>query len=154
MTSRTGNLSTQVIKPAGKTGFLLNLDAGMKVDKFNGVKSLFHAWTDDLFCRVACLWFITGRVASVKARIECDTAGGFLNLPLPSSKLLWEASTSPIWESEYELDALDKTSRVATVGELIDAHQRPNDFSNARLDTWNTGIDDLGFLLNLATAMV
>jgi hypothetical protein len=107
----------------------------------------------DFFCRIACLWFLTNRVASVKARVECDALEGFLNLPLPSSKVLWEASTRPLWEFEYEIDALEKSSRVSTVGELIDAHQRPSDFLNARLDTWNAGIDDLGFLLNLTTAM-
>jgi hypothetical protein len=105
------------------------------------------------FCRVACLWFLTSRVASIKARIECNSLAGFREMSLPSSKVLWEASSSSLWEFEYELDALEKPSRVSTIGELIAAQQRPNGYTDARLDAWNAGIDELGLLLNLTTAM-
>lgn len=106
--------------------------------------------TDTLFYRVACLWFLTSRVASVKASIDCDALELFADLALPSSKVLWEASTDPLWQFEYELDSLEKCPRLSSVGDLIQAHQRPNSVTNAQLDTWNAGIDDLGFLLNLA----
>lgn len=132
----------------------MNLAVGMRLTNSTELTlSLIHGLIG-FFYRIACLWFITNRVASVKSRMECYALEGFFNLPLPSSKLLWEASTSPLWQFEYELDALKKTSRVSTIGELVNAQQRPNDFLNARLDAWNAGIDELGFLLNLATATV
>ncbi|KAH8810575.1 hypothetical protein F5884DRAFT_779666 [Xylogone sp. PMI_703] len=112
------------------------------------------SWEDWVFNesrhRVQCLWFLTSRVVSVKAIIDCYALELYADLTLPSPKVLWEASTDPLWQFEYELDSLEKQPRLSTVGELVDAHRRPNNLSDALLDTWNAGVDDLGFLLNLA----
>ena len=106
-------------------------------------------------CRLANLWFLIGCVICVKTGIACDPSQSYKFIPLPSLKSLWEAPTQSTWESEYEAGRILQTSGLATLGDLIDIQRSGYSISNAqKLDKWNAGIDNLGFLLNLVVTMV
>ncbi|KAF2143513.1 uncharacterized protein K452DRAFT_225511 [Aplosporella prunicola CBS 121167] len=116
-------------------------------------------WEEWIFAesrrRVACLWFLIDRVVCVKTGLHCNASEGFRELSLPSTKFTWDANTQCSWQAEYESCRMMRGTSMSRLGELIDAKQGDKDSSNARrLDVWNSGIDTLGTLLNLATAFV
>lgn len=84
----------------------------------------------------------------------CDEFEGFRELPLPSTKALWEAKTRAEWEGErFDYINRQKTG-MHTMGMLIRAHGQKDDPVRSRLlDSWNCGVDNLGNLLNIAASM-
>lgn len=101
--------------------------------------------------RTALVWFLMGRVLSLQTGRPCETVEKFPILPLPSSRLQWEASGHTAWEQRVE----SSKSTLCTLGNLIQTHQQDEDTYNApHLDHWNARNDGLGMLLNLAVAML
>ncbi|UKZ82886.1 hypothetical protein TrVFT333_010686 [Trichoderma virens FT-333] len=79
-------------------------------------------WDDWIFAesrrRIGCLWFAITRVFALKTdRAQCSSMDDFYNLPLPSSKPIWEARTGEDWEHEKCLDQV--SCPLATFGELL-----------------------------------
>lgn len=79
---------------------------------------------------------------------------GFHTIPLPSNKVLWEARSESIWENEYHINRRDpKWSWPESLGRLSEAQDRSRKgISNdvRQLDEWNSGLDGLGMLINMA----
>ncbi|KAH8674627.1 hypothetical protein BGZ60DRAFT_404421 [Tricladium varicosporioides] len=141
-------------------------------DLCEGFKCIFHEpfsltedekpssnWDDWVFAesrrRVSCLWFLIGRIVSIRTGIQCDAVHAFRVIPLPSPKSVWEARHASEWESERDHVCRNLNHGMTTFGDLIDAHRGVLQPSNARrLDIWNAGADNLSSLLNLAVAMV
>ncbi|KAG9232721.1 hypothetical protein BJ875DRAFT_69579 [Amylocarpus encephaloides] len=116
-------------------------------------------WNDWIFAesrrRMCILWFLMDRVVSVTTGIACDTTAGYRDLPLPSHRSLWEAQSQEAWQSEYIAVYNNSSPSPNRFGDLIDAHKhQDNPGSMQLLDSWNTGIDGIGYMLNLAIAMV
>ncbi|KAH6670595.1 hypothetical protein B0J14DRAFT_99524 [Halenospora varia] len=116
-------------------------------------------WDDWVFAesrrRSSCLWFLIGRIVSIRTGIQCDAVHAFRIIPLPSPKSMWEARCASEWEAERDHACRNLNHGMATFGDLIDAHREATQQSNARtLDIWNAGADNLSSLLNLAIAMV
>ena len=91
----------------------------------------------------------------VKTGTVCDPSGSYRALLLPSPKSLWEASSQTAWEAEYAATQSFQVGGLVTLGDLIDAQQSEYTPSNAqKLDRWNAGVDNSGFLLSLVGNMV
>ncbi|KAF2020806.1 hypothetical protein BU24DRAFT_456839 [Aaosphaeria arxii CBS 175.79] len=104
--------------------------------------------------RLAHLWFLIGFVVCIKAGTTYDASHSYRALELPSPKVLWEATTRSAWEAENEMTRTFQMNDMATLGDLIDTQKAGYTPSNARkLDQWNTGVDTLGYLLNLVGAV-
>jgi hypothetical protein len=128
--------------------------AACRIDSFK-FSSSWEEWIfEESSRRLGNLWFLVGCVVCINTGV-CDMSAVYKSLPLPSSKRLWEASTEPVWESEYEANRLLQIGGFVTLGDLINAQQSDYTPSNAqKLDYWNAGVDNLGALLNLVGTMV
>ncbi|KAK2012108.1 hypothetical protein LZ32DRAFT_532561 [Colletotrichum eremochloae] len=107
--------------------------------------------------RVACVWFLVAQIACVEVGTGCKVLESWKDLPLPCHKALWAASTQEAWEEEtMALSYLHNSPRqISSIGELLECNRAENDGYNAeRLDTWNSGADNIGNLLNLATTVM
>ncbi|KAH7144328.1 hypothetical protein B0J13DRAFT_554955 [Dactylonectria estremocensis] len=97
-----------------------------------------------------------------------DIANPFC-LPLPGSKVLWEARSDWAWEKEYGMswkNSKPDRSRLDTVGDLAIAHMQRgggtdptmggglNGATDEILDTWHAGLDGLGMMLAAVIADV
>lgn len=141
-------------KPEGDLGRLDPCRISTKVDTASPLSPALEILLIETF-RLSDLWFLVGCVVCVKNGYTCDTSKSYRHLPLPCPKSLWEAPTHSAWESEYEASHSSQMSGLGTLGDLIDIQQSDNTPSNARkLDIWNAGVDNLGSLLNLVSAMV
>ncbi len=85
----------------------------------------------------------------------------FREIPLPCTKIEWEARTEAKWRFERANAAKRRGVGVSySFGDLIDAHQQcskgggASESEREKLDIWNAGIDGLGMLLNLAVHLV
>jgi hypothetical protein len=99
--------------------------------------------------------FLISLIISVEA---CDITAEFQVIPLPSRRELWEANSRSSWEREYNLILADPESRqLCHFGDLLRL-QQPTGTEEATnlhgLDEWNTGMDGLGMLITMATAMI
>lgn len=99
---------------------------------------------------------------------------GFLIAPLPAQKRLWDASDEMRWKLEKEKDSSKGQTVVALTasGELIEVNQTqipqcgrfirlpntagvgPNLYNKVSWDEWCSGMDGLGGLIMLASALV
>ncbi|KAK1471136.1 hypothetical protein CCUS01_06250 [Colletotrichum cuscutae] len=107
--------------------------------------------------RIACVWFLVAQVATVKVGISCGVLDTWRELTLPCHKVQWGAATPESWDEETKaLRSLPKRGQdLAYFGELLESHQHANDAVHAEtLDRWNSGVDNIGLLLNLVTAMM
>ncbi|KAK2051938.1 hypothetical protein LY76DRAFT_527623 [Colletotrichum caudatum] len=107
--------------------------------------------------RVACVWFIIAQIASVKVGICCDILESWKDLPLPCHKVQWAASTQEAWKEEtIALSYLhDSPRQISSFGELLECNRAAGTGHNAKkLDIWNSGADNIGNLLNLATTLM
>ncbi|KAK2036615.1 hypothetical protein LZ31DRAFT_219115 [Colletotrichum somersetense] len=107
--------------------------------------------------RVACVWFIIAQIVCVKVGIGCDVLESWKDLPLPCHKAQWEASTQEGWKEEaIALSYLHNSPRqISSFGELLECNQAASAGHNPeKLDIWNSGADNIGNLLNLATTLM
>ncbi|KIW20786.1 hypothetical protein PV08_01364 [Exophiala spinifera] len=118
-------------------------------------------WEDWVFAesrrRMTILWLLIGCAACVKTGGICDSSGSTRNMPLPGPKSIWEATSQTSWETEYAANrTLQMDHGLLTVGDLIDTQNSAcsNPASARKLDCWNAGIDNAGFLANLIGCMV
>jgi hypothetical protein len=103
--------------------------------------------------RVAILWFLVSRVVCVATDTPCNTPEEIQTLPLSSPKSLWEANRRSLWQEEYEAYKVAQSTKLSAFGQLLDAQRGAVKVADTRkLDAWNSGIDNLGTLLNLVTA--
>ncbi|KAK1634171.1 hypothetical protein BDP81DRAFT_463221 [Colletotrichum phormii] len=112
---------------------------------------------DESRIRIACVWFLVAQVATVKVGISCSILDTWRELPLPCHKIQWGATTPESWEEETKaLGSLpNRGKEMACFGELLESHQRASDQVHAEtLDRWNSGADNIGVLLNLATVLM
>ena len=69
-------------------------------------------------------------------------------------KSLWEAKTCGEWESEYSNHISSQDTAMHTFGMLVEAYKQNNDPTKSRLlDYWNSRVDNLGSLLNIAASV-
>ena len=138
----------------GKIGSLRNLDEG-KQPQFSCLRAGEPCAECCDLHRLCTLWLLVGCVVCVKTGIPCDTSHSYRQIPLPSSKSLWEARTQSAWEAEYEANRMLQMSGLVNLGHLIDLQRSQYTAISARkLDLWNASIDNLGSLLNLVVTMV
>jgi hypothetical protein len=80
----------------------------------------------------------------------------FRALPLPSSKVQWEARDPDDWAEVIQVERISSGGNIRTVGNLLDTHgQSDAEPSYARrLDAWNARNDQLGTLMSIAAAMI
>lgn len=83
----------------------------------------------------------------------------FDEIPLPSSKPIWDADSKDQWETQYELyTASRRGNDDVKVGDLRKAQMvdvdGDGDSCMDDLKTWSAGIDGLGALLMLAVGTV
>lgn len=114
-------------------------------------------WEDWIFAesrrRTALVWFFIDRVIYIKTGVPCDTSENFRELPVSSPKILWEARDAAVWQLEYRT-LMARPEALRFFGTLIDCRVKTGDRANARvLDLWNSDVDSIGYLLNLAVSM-
>ncbi|KAH7325561.1 hypothetical protein B0I35DRAFT_420758 [Stachybotrys elegans] len=114
------------------------------------------SWDEWIFAesrrRIACLWFIIGQVVQAHEEVSFPAYNDYGSLPLISTKTLWEARSQQEWEAEKALD--DFNMPVRTFGELLDLKRSPKSPLHAkRLQSWESGTDKLGNLLNIVTTI-
>lgn len=83
--------------------------------------------------------------------LNCEVAQKFVMIPLPSSKIQWEASSQSAWENSFESNC----NNIWMLGGLLDAQKKVAESSSCELlDSWNARADKLGLLMNLATTLM
>ena len=101
-------------------------------------------------CRTTCTWFLIARTFLVKTKDGCPTTEDPRTIPLPSSRLQWEAKSREAWLQELDLGS----PVMRKYGHLIDAKRGyGGDGGAAGLNYWNARTDSLGSLLNIAAAV-
>ena len=112
--------------------------------------------SDNIIHRVACVWFILGRIFHIRTGNFCFVSEHFRELFLPCTKAEWEAKTEGQWRKEHNAAASAKGANgLHRLGDLIDANPRtPGTRMSDKLDVWNAGIDHLGMTLNLTVSML
>ncbi|KAK1722486.1 uncharacterized protein BDZ83DRAFT_582819 [Colletotrichum acutatum] len=136
--------------------FMAMTDTLCSVDSKNS-----HSWEDWILdesrIRIACVWFLVAQVATVKVGISCSVLDTWRELLLPCHKVQWGATTPDSWDEETKaLRSLPRRGKALVYfGELLESHHHANDAVHAEtLDRWNSGVDNIGLLLNLVTAMM
>ncbi|KAF5623269.1 5'-3' DNA helicase [Fusarium tjaetaba] len=110
-------------------------------------------WQDWIFAesrrRMSCLWLIIGCVITIENGKKCSICSDMRSLPLPSSKLLWEARSLEEWQTEKAF--YDMSCPFVTLGELVEAKANAGDPVEAqRLQNWEMGSDKTAAMLNIA----
>ncbi|KUJ22450.1 uncharacterized protein LY89DRAFT_693830 [Mollisia scopiformis] len=116
------------------------------------------SWEDWVFAesrrRTVLVWFLIAQTVRIKIGVPCDAFEDFRNLPLCSSKSLWEARTRLAWQSEYEVYKNMQRTELESFGDLIDAYKERDVGANQlRLDAWIARADNLGVLLSLGAVI-
>ncbi|RBA22372.1 hypothetical protein FPRO05_00719 [Fusarium proliferatum] len=114
-------------------------------------------WQDWIFAesrrRMSCLWLIIGCVITIENGKKCSICSDMCSLPLPSSKLLWEARSLEEWQTEKAF--FDMSCPMITLGELVEAKSNTgNPVEAQRLQTWEMGSDKMAAMLNIAVEFV
>ncbi|KAI6749672.1 hypothetical protein HG530_015086 [Fusarium avenaceum] len=114
-------------------------------------------WEDWIFAesrrRMARLWLVISCVITIESGKICDGCSALDTLPLPSSRLLWEARSLEDWQTEKAFH--DMSSPLTTLGELVRAKEDSGDPLHAqKLQTWETGSDQMAAMLTLAVEFV
>ncbi|KAK1978576.1 hypothetical protein LZ30DRAFT_752054 [Colletotrichum cereale] len=126
--------------------FMLIADNPCTLDSSKSVS--WEDWILNEFCtRVACVWFLIAQTACVKVGIGCYVLESWKGLPLPCRTGQWAASTQEAWREEIISLSYSQNSShqiISSFGELLESE---------KLDTWNSGADNVGNLLNLATTI-
>ncbi|KAF4430472.1 short chain dehydrogenase family [Fusarium acutatum] len=110
-------------------------------------------WQDWIFAesrrRMSCLWLIISCVITIENGRTCSSCSDLHNLPLPSSKLLWEARSLEEWQTEKAF--FDMSCPIVTLGELVEAKANAgNPVEAHRLQGWEMGSDKMTAMLNIA----
>jgi len=113
--------------------------------------------------RIVVVCFLLDLVAG--SADVCEIFADPYSIPLPSSRLLWEAQSAEAWEREYDVEWEQLTTnqpRIDTVGDLLLAKDVGNDGAKAQgklggmfadaLDDWHAGLDGLGMLVAAVVA--
>ena len=104
---------------------------------------------------MACVWFVLNLICHARTGKPCYPCDHFRELSLPCTKAEWEAKTEEQWKIERANAKAKSTSSLRKFGDLIDAEQHfRGSIASEALAEWNTGIDHLGMVLNLAAHMV
>ncbi|KAG5801371.1 hypothetical protein H9Q74_014206 [Fusarium xylarioides] len=114
-------------------------------------------WEDWIFAesrrRMSCLWLIIGCVITIENGKKCSICSDMCSLPLPSSKLLWEARSLEEWQTEKAF--FDMSCPFVTLGELVEAKANAgNPVEAQRLQGWEMGSDKMTAMLNIAVEFV
>ncbi|KAI8649456.1 Zn(2)-C6 fungal-type domain-containing protein [Fusarium sp. Ph1] len=114
-------------------------------------------WEDWIFAesrrRMSSLWIVISAVIFIDNNIPCRGCGPLENLPLLSSKMLWEAQTREEWQLEKTF--YDIGNPVMTLGALVKAKRNSEDPLHAQeLQCWEAGTDKLAIMLDIATQFV
>ncbi|EXM12293.1 Zn(2)-C6 fungal-type DNA-binding domain [Fusarium oxysporum f. sp. vasinfectum] len=114
-------------------------------------------WQDWIFAescrRMSCLWLIISCVITIENGRTCSSCSDMQNLPLPSSKLLWEARSFEEWQTEKAF--FDMSCPIVTLGELVEAKGNAgNPVEAQRLQSWEMGSDKMTAMLNIAVEFV
>ncbi|CAG7564376.1 unnamed protein product [Fusarium equiseti] len=110
-------------------------------------------WADWIFAesrrRMSCLWLIISCVITIESGKTGSGCHALYDLPLPSSKMLWEAKTLEEWQTEK---AFFEVSRpVKTLGELVSAKGNVGDVvEKQKLLAWEMGSDKMAAMLDIA----
>ena len=84
---------------------------------------------------------------------------GLLEVPLPCSRGMWEATTCSSWETEYRIYLATRNRRkILLYADLVDAlHLERNGMSKSligELDNWCANLDGLGTLVLMAALTI
>ncbi|KAF4503590.1 short chain dehydrogenase family [Fusarium agapanthi] len=114
-------------------------------------------WQDWIFAesrrRMSCLWLIIGCVITIENGKKCSICSDMCSLPLPSSRLLWEARSLEEWQTEKAF--FDMSCPMITLGELVEAKANAGNPPEAqRLQNWEMGSDKMSAMLNIAVEFV
>ncbi|KAF5669357.1 C6 finger domain-containing protein [Fusarium circinatum] len=114
-------------------------------------------WQDWIFAesrrRMSCLWLIIGCVITIENGKKCSICSDMCSLPLPSSRLLWEARSLEEWQTEKAF--FDMSCPMTTLGELVEAKANAgNPLEAQRLQNWEMGSDKMSAMLNIAVEFV
>ncbi|QGI69817.1 hypothetical protein CEK27_002146 [Fusarium fujikuroi] len=114
-------------------------------------------WEDWIFAesrrRMSCLWLIIGCVITIENGKKCSICSDMCSLPLPSSKLLWEARSFEEWQTEKAF--FDMSCPMITLGELVEAKTNAgNPVGAQRLQSWEMGSDKMAAMLNIAVEFI
>lgn len=100
------------------------------------------------------MWLLIAHLVQVKIGVRCDSFDGFREVPLPAGKVLWDAKTRQDWQTEYGIYKAMPRGGVEIFGDLIDACKQSDVGSNQlKLDVWNSTVDGLGIMLNMAASI-
>jgi hypothetical protein len=93
-------------------------------------------------------------VFSVQTGVKCESTQNFGAIPLPASKLQWEANSHATWE-QRRITENNGLGELRTIANLLEVHQKYEEPVFAqKLDSWNAKQDQSGSLLNLAVSLV
>ncbi|KZL73736.1 C6 finger domain-containing protein [Colletotrichum tofieldiae] len=136
--------------------FMMITDTPCNID--SGTSVSWEDWIlNESRTRIACVWFLIAQIAFVKVGIGCVILESWKDMPLPCHKAQWSASTPESWKEEMDAFSHQQISSrgISSFGELLECHRAASVVSNAeKLDAWNSGADNIGNLLNLATTMM
>ncbi|KAI1070404.1 hypothetical protein LB507_010310 [Fusarium sp. FIESC RH6] len=114
-------------------------------------------WEDWIFAesrrRMSCLWLIISCVITIENGHSGSGCHALHDLPLPSSKMLWEAKTLEEWQTEKAF--YDVSPPLKTVGELVGAKGNVGDIvEKNKLLAWEMGSDKMAAMLDIAVEFV
>lgn len=89
--------------------------------------------------------------------VSCTPLPGFVLVPLPSTKSLWDARSAKSWRTEFDL-ALNarEIHGVTTEGELVRLQQRLGIISthSTKWEEWYASVGELGTLIMVAASII
>ena len=110
-------------------------------------------WAAWIFCesciRLASLYFVMNIVVSMDIGFSCDgpTDWRLQALPLPASKVVWDADTEAAWLSAIGGHA--NLNRRTLFGDLFDKKR----VADHRAGVWEDSVDELGLIVGMAGSL-
>ncbi|KAF2497815.1 hypothetical protein BU16DRAFT_559543 [Lophium mytilinum] len=128
---------------------------------YHNIISDQKAWHDWVFYESRRRFIIIARILNLLVdmghSLTCSSLPGFILVPLPSKKVLWEAPNEEVWQKEFETTLRAREIfGVTTEGRLVRLVQEMNRITatNAEWEEWYAGSDGFGSLVMLAASLL
>ncbi|KAL6693450.1 hypothetical protein J3F84DRAFT_79558 [Trichoderma pleuroticola] len=118
-----------------------------------------HGWRAWIFreslIRTAIIYFLLRISVSTDCGISCDGPKDWRleEIPLPASKMAWEATNEIEWEAASRISVTPST--VLRFGDLFGTEgYHPNSGTAHEIEAWLEGVDELGLITSISSTLV
>ena len=97
--------------------------------------------------RVLYTMYLFDNVFNAIVQVPTYIAEELANLPVPASKVLWEAKERQVWEREYDLHLAAWPGGELRISELWPSLETEISEHRKRVDRWVESVDEFGMML-------